>query len=296
MNIENLPNGEARALLWRHGLPEDVIDGVLALHAQELAVLSALHATGDAADIGTEFVGQVDRPDEAGLAAFEAALAEQTGPKADSKPAPDVCARGHSEEPCPGFPDRCPNLRNVEPEPGRHWGGVRCGCADDKPALDRLAEENAQLRADLDRLEEETIGDLNEKNITLARQLGALKTAHTALAAQAGRDQAAIDRVRALHYKDGAHCAVCTEDFGRLNADWPCPTIRALDEPAPLPEFIEVAQYRHDHGHQAWAWRCWGHGDCDGWLALDKSSQEAARRGAERHLADDHKPAKERQP
>lgn len=27
----------ARALLWRHNLPEDVIDGALALHAQELA-------------------------------------------------------------------------------------------------------------------------------------------------------------------------------------------------------------------------------------------------------------------
>jgi hypothetical protein len=29
----------ARALLWRHGLPEDVIDGALALHAQELAAV-----------------------------------------------------------------------------------------------------------------------------------------------------------------------------------------------------------------------------------------------------------------
>lgn len=29
----------ARALLWRHGLPEDVIDGALCLHAQELAAV-----------------------------------------------------------------------------------------------------------------------------------------------------------------------------------------------------------------------------------------------------------------
>jgi hypothetical protein len=35
-----------------------------------------------------------------------------------------------SEEICPGFPDRCPNLRTVEPEPGVHLGGIRCGCAD----------------------------------------------------------------------------------------------------------------------------------------------------------------------
>ena len=39
-----------------------------------------------------------------------------------------------SEEICPGFPDRCPNLRTVEPERGVHLGGVRCGCADAAPA------------------------------------------------------------------------------------------------------------------------------------------------------------------
>jgi hypothetical protein len=52
---------------------------------------------------------------------------------------------------------------------------------------------------------------------------------------RADRAEAATARVRALHYQDGVHCAVCTEDFGRLNADWPCPTIRALDNPAPGP-------------------------------------------------------------
>jgi hypothetical protein len=52
--------------------------------------------------------------------------------------------------------------------------------------------------------------------------------------AAANDAHAVIARVRALHYQDGAYCATCTEDFGRLNADWPCPTIRALDEPAPL--------------------------------------------------------------
>jgi hypothetical protein len=34
------PTAEStRALLWRHGLPEDVIDGALCLHAQELAAV-----------------------------------------------------------------------------------------------------------------------------------------------------------------------------------------------------------------------------------------------------------------
>lgn len=39
----------ARALLWRHNLPEDVIDGALALHAQELAAVQrkALAQTDD---------------------------------------------------------------------------------------------------------------------------------------------------------------------------------------------------------------------------------------------------------
>lgn len=41
--------------------------------------------------------------------------------------------------------------------------------------------------------------------------------------------KADVDRVRSLHYRDGKYCAVCTEDFGRLSAPWPCPTIQALD-------------------------------------------------------------------
>jgi len=34
----------ARALLWRHGLPEDIIDGALCLHAQELAAVQRKEA------------------------------------------------------------------------------------------------------------------------------------------------------------------------------------------------------------------------------------------------------------
>src|SRR5690606_41409119 len=36
---EPMTTETARALLHRHGLPEDIIDGALCLHAQELAVL-----------------------------------------------------------------------------------------------------------------------------------------------------------------------------------------------------------------------------------------------------------------
>lgn len=31
-------------------------------------------------------------------------------------------------EPCSGFPDQCPYLLTVEPNPPHHDGGVRCGC------------------------------------------------------------------------------------------------------------------------------------------------------------------------
>ncbi|QIP87603.1 hypothetical protein GLX30_30285 [Streptomyces sp. Tu 2975] len=55
-----------------------------------------------------------------------------------------------------------------------------------------------------------------------------------------------------------------------------------------LPDFIDVSRYRHDHGHQAWAWRCWGNGDCVGWLSLDHSSQESADRSAHKHLCENH--------
>lgn len=48
-------------------------------------------------------------------------------------PCPTIHALG-SQAPvggsCTGFPDRCPNLRAVEPDPPQHGGGVRCGCAD----------------------------------------------------------------------------------------------------------------------------------------------------------------------
>ncbi|WP_435606632.1 hypothetical protein [Streptomyces ardesiacus] len=45
------------------------------------------------------------------------------------------------------------------------------------------------------------------------------------------RDQLldAVARVRELHSQDGEYCSICTTDFGRLTAPWPCPTIQAID-------------------------------------------------------------------
>lgn len=55
----------------------------------------------------------------------------------------------------------------------------------------------------------------------------------SALIAYRKQQTTAIDHVRALHYQDGDYCAVCTVDFGRLNAPWPCATIRALENKEP---------------------------------------------------------------
>lgn len=47
--------------------------------------------------------------------------------------APPPAPLRRSEEDCPGFPERCPNLRPVDPNPPQHYGGIRCGCADEEP-------------------------------------------------------------------------------------------------------------------------------------------------------------------
>lgn len=55
-----------------------------------------------------------------------------------------------------------------------------------------------------------------------------------------------------------------------------------------LPTFMAVTEYRADNGLLTWAWRCWGDGDCDGWLHLDCGSEDYARRRAHQHVADRH--------
>ncbi|MFC8832327.1 hypothetical protein ACFT8V_03895 [Streptomyces griseoincarnatus] len=69
------------------------------------------------------------------------------------------------------------------------------------------------------------------------QQLATAREAFAAATTRAARAEAALDRVRALHPQEGDYCAICTTDYGRLSAPWPCPTIRALDgeQPAPAP-------------------------------------------------------------
>ncbi|MFD8234031.1 hypothetical protein ACFV20_19385 [Streptomyces sp. NPDC059696] len=100
----------------------------------------------------------------------------------------------------------------------------------DRIPLDHLtSDQYDELCADLDRYEE-LQGDMNERAIDLTRR--------------AELAEAAVARVRALHYQDGDYCAICTTDFGRLSAPWPCPTIRALDEPAPATAATRATEAR----------------------------------------------------
>src|SRR5690606_17020109 len=76
-----MTNETARALLHRHGLPEDVIDGALCLHAQELAALQRLRMEElDLTGQKARFVGRiVDLIDPARTpAAVSAAVAPPT--------------------------------------------------------------------------------------------------------------------------------------------------------------------------------------------------------------------------
>ncbi|NUS82709.1 MAG: hypothetical protein HOY75_08145 [Streptomyces sp.] len=51
----------------------------------------------------------------------------------------DNPAAAKTAEPCAGFPDQCPNLIDVDPDPAvAHGGGVRCGC-DARAELEGMA-------------------------------------------------------------------------------------------------------------------------------------------------------------
>lgn len=123
-----------------------IFDGDRTLADVALAVLPA---PADRAAVLRDFVSELDERllgccqecnacaaiarDLAAELADEAAV----GRVAAETPPAETAAVRLSEELCPGFPDRCPNLRTVEPEQGVHLGGVRCGCADDPaPAVE----------------------------------------------------------------------------------------------------------------------------------------------------------------
>ncbi len=98
------------------------------------------------------------------------------------------------------------------------------------------------------------------------QQLATAREAFAAATTRAARAEAALDRVRALHPQEGDYCAICTTDYGRLSALWPCPTIRALDgeQPASAPAATEATGHVYLstgclHGHHDYCQSHTGH-------------------------------------
>ncbi|MER5715753.1 hypothetical protein [Streptomyces sp. NPDC002132] len=76
----------------------------------------------------------------------------------------------------------------------------------------------------------------SQRQLTVARE--ALASATT----RAARAEAAVARVRALHRDwdaDPGRCAHCQDGMG-TPLPWPCPTLRALDGPPPVPAATEA--------------------------------------------------------
>lgn len=97
---------------------------------------------------------------------------------------------------------------------------------------------------------------------------------------------AAIQRVRSLHSNQNGVCGWCKgPDDPNTSWDmeyWPCATLRATldDQNTPTPEF--------GASNGQWHWRCNGGQGCDGWVGIDLSSEDAARREYARHFQDEH--------
>jgi hypothetical protein len=131
-------------------------------------------------------------------------------------------------------------------------GRERGGAAWDEPKERRMSDRHtADTITDdaLDALYEQL--DAAEAS-EAQQQLATVREAFAAATTRAARAQAALDRVRALHPQEGDYCAVCTTDFGRLSAPWPCPTIRAIgEEPAPAPAATQATDDEHLGGHPA---------------------------------------------
>jgi hypothetical protein len=67
----------------------------------------------------------------------------------------------------------------------------------------------------------------------------------------------------------------------------------AVPEPEPTDDlditpWLVVHRYLRDDGRRMWSWRCWGDGQCTGWLALDLSNRAHAERNARQHLVQHH--------
>lgn len=144
------------------------------------------------------------------------------------------------------------------------------------------------------------------ENSEAQRQLATAQESFASATTRAARAEAAIERVRRL--ADG-WVKAGPPPLGTLMSRWwdkrLIELLAALDEPAAGPAATEatdtqknampaittglvVQPYRNDHGNPAWVFRCWGTDTCDGWLSLDHTSEQSARRARDRHVAEEH--------
>jgi hypothetical protein len=110
----------------------------------------------------------------------------------------------------------------------------------------RLSEAAPEKRPTLDQMNSDDLDALHER-----AEKAEADANHTAdlvadTVQRAERAEAAIARVRALHVNGYGLCDECTGSHG---APWPCPTIRALDEPTPSPAATQATQPREHCGH-----------------------------------------------
>lgn len=165
----------ARALLYRHGLPEDVIDGVLALHAQELVAVQreALTKTDDPVFYESEAGWLIDLIDPTTAPA----------PAADRAAVRAVWIDGH------------PQLEAIAAAVWEKCGRSDSGsCVEDDPRNIAVAAFAAVLPASTGRA-----AVLSESERTMLRY--ALDQAQEAIWFQDGftdEDQAAVDRLRRM--------------------------------------------------------------------------------------------------
>ncbi|MFI1472067.1 hypothetical protein [Streptomyces wuyuanensis] len=94
---------------------------------------------------------------------------------------------------CPGFPTECSNVKTVTPDPPTHFGGIRCGCAD-QAATERHTVDTITSDA-LDALYEQLDA---AQDTELARQLATCDKAFASATVRAAEAEQRAAQAEAL--------------------------------------------------------------------------------------------------
>jgi hypothetical protein len=124
------PETEPPLLFWDESAGAVHHDGRVAVWINKAVNLAEFAPAGQLI-LQVQAAGQLR--DALGAALAEAAPAVVAQPDEEADDAPPAPLR-RSEDDCPGFPEQCPDIRPVDPNPPVHYGGIRCGCADEEPS------------------------------------------------------------------------------------------------------------------------------------------------------------------